>query len=347
MNLMNPTRRALALAATVALSSSLLAACGSGSSDSSDGSAAGTTTVTVGIGGNIFDTPLEFADAQGYFAKQGIKIKTVLLTSQTGIPSLESGSVQFLPTSPNDLFTALNNKLPVEAVQAIGLGNPLGLIVSTKFAKAHNLSAATPAADVAKALAGSKPGFSSPNTKAEAGIFLKAYGVDPDKLSWVSLPSPAADKAALASNQIDWFLTSEPLPLQIEAAGQGVVVADPLTVPAWSAKSAGYGLFTVVKKDYASSHADLVKKYVTAVRQATAYMNAHPGDPSVVAVAQKIVPNVSADILKDSLKLVDWPASGQMDDATWNSTTAFLNSIGTIKGGAKITAADWTNQYLQ
>jgi len=35
----------------------------------------------------------------------------------------------------------------------------------------------------------------------------------------VSLPSPAADKAALNNHEIDWFVTSEPLPLQIADSG--------------------------------------------------------------------------------------------------------------------------------
>jgi ABC-type nitrate/sulfonate/bicarbonate transport system substrate-binding protein len=334
-------RGLLAVTATVALGASLLTACGGSASSSGD------KTLTVGVGGNIFDTPTKLADAQGYFAKRGIKVKYVLLTSATGISALQSGSVQFITTSPNDLFSALNKKLPVEAVSAVGLGNPLGLVVSTKFAKAKGLTAQTPADQVAKALAGSKPGFSSPNTKAEAGLFLKAYGVDPGKLPWVSLPSPAADKAALKNNQIDWFITSEPLPLQIQASGDGIVVADPVKVPQWSAKAAGYGLFTTVKKDYAAKNADTVKKFVAAIQEATNYMHTHPGDATTVSIAQKTLQNVPADVVKSSLEQVDWPATGQMNDADWNHTVSFLNSLGTIRGGAKITPDGWTNKYLQ
>ncbi|GAA4601872.1 ABC transporter substrate-binding protein [Actinoallomurus liliacearum] len=330
----------LALTAAVALGASPLTACGGSASGSGN-------TVTVGVGGNIFDTPVKLADAQGYFTKRGIKVKYVQLTSATGISALQSGSVQFLITSPNDLFSALNKKLPVEAVSAVGLGNPLGLVVSTKFAKAKGLTAQTPADQVAKALAGSKPGFSSPNTKAEAGIFLKAYGVDPGKLPWVSLPSPAADKAALNNGQIDWFITSEPLPLQIQAAGDGIVVADPVKVPQWSAKAAGYGLFTTVKKDYAGRNADTVKKFVAAVQDATNYMNTHPGDATTVRVAQQTLSGVPADVIKSSLELVDWPATGAMNDSDWNHTVAFLNSLGTIPGGVEISPDNWTDKYLK
>jgi NitT/TauT family transport system substrate-binding protein len=332
--------RTLALVALLALGSTLPAACGSSSADS-DGN-----TITVGAGGNIFDTPVKLAEANGYFSKRGLKVKYVTLTSATGISALQSGSVQFLPTSPNDFLSAINKKLPVTAISAVGLGNPLGLVVSKQFAQQHGLTSKTPAAQVAQALAQSRPGYSSPNTRAEAGIFLKAYGVAPDRLKWVSLPSPVADQAALKNHQIDWFITSEPIPLQVQYAGDGVVVADPLTVPQWSAKAAGYGLFVVVQKNYAAKHADVAKKVVAAVQDATNYMNTHPGDAKVVSAAQQTLTKVPASVLKGSLEQVEWPASGKMTDAQWNSTIAFLNSLGTIKGGAKISSDDWTNKYL-
>ncbi|MBT2225267.1 ABC transporter substrate-binding protein [Nonomuraea sp. NEAU-A123] len=335
-------RNSLTLATALALSSALLTACGGSSSAGSDG----TTTVTVGVGGNIFDTPLKVADANGYFSKRGIKLNYVTLTSATGISTLQSGSVQFLTTSPNDLLSAIAKKLPMSAISAVGFGQPLGLVVSTKFAQAHGLTSTTPVAQVAKALASSTPGYSSPNTKAEAGIFLKAYGVDPEKLKWVSLPSPVADQAALKNNQIDWFITSEPLPLQIQHSGDGVVVADPLTVPQWNAKASGYSLFVVAKTSYAAQHSDVAKKFVAAIQDATNYMATHPGDATVLGVVQKTLPNVPADVLKNSLELVDWAQSGKMSDADWSTTIAFLNSLGTIKDGAKITSSNWTNEYL-
>ncbi|MFI6460861.1 ABC transporter substrate-binding protein [Streptomyces sp. NPDC050538] len=338
-------RTAVALAATLALGTALLTACGGDSSASADG----LTTVTVGTGGNIFDLPLKVADANGYFRKQGLKIKYVTLTAATGPSALQAGSVQFLHDSPTGFVTALSKGLPETALAADGLGNPLGLVVSKKFAQDHDLTASTPAADVAKALADSTAGASSANTKAEAGIFLTSHGVDPTKLKWVSLPSPAADKAALNNHEIDWFVTSEPLPLQIADSGDGIVVATPLTVPEWDATHSGYSQFVVAQKSYATGHADIAKKFVTAVQQGTAYMRTHLADKqdkTVLAVAQKALPGVPAKVLEGSLEQVDWPANTSMDAATWNTTTAFIDAIGALPDGAKVTTSDWTNKYL-
>lgn len=334
-----------ALAAATALLSATLAGCAS-SAGRSTANGDGTTTVTIGIGGNIFDVPVNLANSAGYFAKQGIKVKFVTLTSSTGIAALQSGSVQFLTASPLDMASAVSKQLPVEAVSAIGSGNPLGLVVSKKFAAAHKLTSDSFPAQVAAALAGSTAGYSSSNTKAEAGIYLKAYNIDPGKVNWVELPSPASDKTALSTGQIDWFVTSEPIPLEVQNSGDGVVVANPLTVPQWSAADAGYSLFTVVKKSYASSDSAVVKKVVAAIQDATAYMNTNSSNSTVLKVAETTLPSIPDSVLSGSLQQVVWPKDASMTQADWTKTVSFLNSLGTIKGGASITPSAWTNQYL-
>ncbi|MER6082821.1 ABC transporter substrate-binding protein [Streptomyces sp. NPDC001833] len=334
--------RTLALTSAALLGAALLSGCDDGSSSvGSDGK----TTVSVGLSGNIFDLSIHVAQRNGYFAAQGIKVKYVTLTASTGTSALESGSVQFLNDSPTNYLSALSKGLPELAVGWNGGGNPLGLVVSDEFAKKHGLTADTPPADVAKALAGSTAGASSANTKAEAGLFLKAHGVDPGKLTWVSLPSPAADKAALAKDEIDWFVTSEPIPLQVQKDGDGVVVADPVKVPQWAYQDAGYGQVVAVKKSYAGANADTVKGFATAVQQATAYIAAHPGDAKVLGAARETLTGASDDILKESIAQVEWPTSGKLDDAGWAKTVAFVKNIGAVPD-AKVAADDWTNKYL-
>lgn len=337
--------RLLAMASAAALGPTLLTGCGDSTTVTSDG----LIQVTVGGGGSIFDTPLRVAETNGYFRKQGLKVKYVTLTAATGPAALQSGSVQFLDGSPTGFVSAVSKKLPMTAVSVNGMGNPLGIAVSKKFAQQHGLTAKTPAAQVAKALAGSTGGASSSNTKAEAGIFLKDNGVDPGKVKWVSLPSPAANKAALNSGQVDWFITSEPIPLQVQHDGDGVVVADPVKVPAWSAAHAGYGQFVVAQEDYAAQHPDIVKKFVTAVQQATKHMNTHlqkSNDRTVLRAAQESMPGVPAEVLETSLRQVEWPEKGAMDAAGWKETVEFIDSLGALPKGTKVTSDNWTNKYL-
>lgn len=335
--------RTRATMAAILLGSLTLAACGSGSATSN---ADGASTITIGVANNIFDVPIRVADANGYFSKQGLTIKYVTLTASTAASALQSGSVQFLNDSPTNFVSAVDKHLPETAIAEDGGGNPLGLIVSSSFAAAHRLSGATRAVQVAKALAGSTGGASSPNTKGEASIFLKTYGVDPGSVKWVSLPSPAADKVSLTSNQIDWFVTSQPTPLQIQSSGVGVVVADSVKVPAWSAAQAGYGQVVVGNNDYLAQNPGTAKKVAIAVQQATAYLHAHPDSAAVRAAAQKALSGVPVSVLTESLSQVAWPASDRMTAADWTKTLTFINSLGALTQQGTVTSDDWTNKYL-
>jgi NitT/TauT family transport system substrate-binding protein len=330
--------RALAVA-VAALGVTSLTACGSTDPGPGD-------TVTVGLGGNIFDVPLLLADANGYFAKQSLKVKYATVTASTGTSALQSGSVQFLNDSPTSFLSATAKGLPQTVISSDASGNPLGLIVSTEFAEKHHLTASTPAAQVAKALVGSTGGASSTNTKAQTNVFLKAYGVKSDQVKWVMLPSPAADEAALKNHQIDWLTTSEPTPLQVQESKDGVVVADATKVPAWSSAKVGYTQLIVARNSYLSGHAATAKKFVAAVQQATAYMNAHPGSAAVRSAAQKALPGVSTAVIRSSLPLIDWPTRGAMSTAGWNTTLAFINSLDALPQTAEVTSEDWTNKYL-
>ena len=335
--------RAVALGSAVVLGAAALSACGGSDSGKN---ADGTTTVTVGVAGNIFDMPIRLADANGYFGQQKLKVKYVTTTAATGTSALESGSIQFLNDSPTDFVSAVGKKVAETAIAADGGGNPLGLIVSTKFAEKHGLTASSPADQVAKALSGSTGGASSANTKGEASVYLKTYGVDSSQVKWVSLPSPAADKAALKSNQIDWFVTSQPAPLEIQDSGDGVVVADSIKVPAWSEAQAGYGQVVVARNSYLHQHPDIARKFATAVQQATAYMNANLDSATVQSVAQKALPAVPASVIKASLPQVGWPKSDAMTAADWAKTVAFINSLGALTQPAQVTSSNYTNTYL-
>ncbi|WP_228644423.1 ABC transporter substrate-binding protein [Microtetraspora sp. AC03309] len=332
--------RASTLATTLALGLTLTA-CG----ESGSGQGDGLTTVTVGAGDNIMDLPMQVAEANGYFRKHGLQVKFVSTNASTGPAALESGSVQFLNSSPTGFLSALAKGVPQVAVAADGLGNPIAIVVSKKFAEANMITADTPPEQVAKVLGNSIGGASSANTKAQASQFLKARGVDPAQVKWVQLPSPAANKAALNSGQIDWFMTGQPTPLSIQLAGEGVVVADPLRVPEWSPERAGYGEFVVARKDYLEKNPETAKKFVAAVQDATAYMNAHVDDKELLDIAAKAMKGTPAPALQASLKQVGWPTSVAMNDAEWKKTLDFVNGLGVLPKVMTVTPNDWTNKH--
>lgn len=330
-------RRASVLLASLALCSGALAACGSGNAD-------GLTEVTVGVGGTIFDTPLRVAEAKGYFRAAGLDVSFVDLAPSLGSAALQSDSVQFLNDSPTAFLSAISHKIPQLAVSMDGAGAPLGLAVSTRFAQAHHLTADTPPAEVAKALQGSVGGASSATTKGQAGIFLRAYGISPDTIKYASLPSPAADKAALNNNLVDWFITSEPTPLDVQDEGGGVVVAGPDTVPVWSVPRTGYGQVVVVRKDWAPGNADVIRRFVAAVEQGSAYARGHEAD--VVDMVGQTFAGMPDPVLLASIRQVDWPATGAMSGEGWKTSLGFIAQTGAVPKNTTVPADSWTNQYL-
>ncbi|GAA0231869.1 hypothetical protein GCM10009527_030510 [Actinomadura nitritigenes] len=123
-------------------------------------------------------------------------------------------------------------------------------------------------------------------------------------------------------------------------------VVDPKKAPMWAAAQAGYGEVVVATKTYLSGHASAAKKFVAAVQQANGYLATHQGDPTVLSVARKVQSGVPDPVLQSSVALVEWPKSGAMDDAGWTKTLAFVNSLGALPDGAKVTSDNWTNTYL-
>ncbi|MFI6350313.1 ABC transporter substrate-binding protein [Streptomyces sp. NPDC050560] len=329
------------LATALAFCSVTLTACGS-----DEESADGLTHITVGVGNNIFDLPLRVAEQKGYFAREGLKVTFVSLTAATVNEALQSESVDFLNDSPNSFYQAVNEDIEQVAVASDGVGSPLGLIVSNEFAHAHGITADTPARKVAKELIGSTAGASSPNTKGQADIYLRSYGVSPKKIRYVTLPSPAANKAALKSHQIDWFVTSEPTPLQVQDSGDGVVAVGPEKVPAWSNEASGYGQLVVTTRKYATSHAATTRKLVTAVQDASRYARHHVGDDDVLDIAAQALPGVPRPVLKKSVALVDWPETGRMSTEGFDTSLGFIRQEGAATAHLKITKDDWTNEYL-
>jgi NitT/TauT family transport system substrate-binding protein len=336
-------RRAWSAPLLALTAAAAVAACGSSSGAGSGGS--GSTTIKAGLGGNIFDLPLRVADEKGYFKRQGLNVQFVTLTASTGTPALQSGSVQFLNDSPTDFLTATSKGTPEIAVGVDSIGSPLGLIVTKKFAADHHLTASTPSATVAKALIGSTAGASAPTTKAEAGVMLRSYGVQTSQMKWATLPSPAADEAALKSGQIDWFVTSEPIPLQVQSSGSGVVVVGPEKAPAWDNSRTGIGTTLVATKGYASSNSSTVSRFATAVQKADEYIRGH--EQQVLPIARQALPGVPDSVLLQSMKLVDWPATVKMSAAEWATSLGWINRQGLIGGlGSTLKTSDYTNEYI-
>lgn len=340
------TRTAVALAATMALGTALLTACGGDSSASADG----LTTVAVGTGGNIFDLPLKVADANGYFRKQGLKIKYVTLTAATGPSALQAGSVQFLHDSPTGFVTALSKGLPETALAADGLGNPLGLVVSKKFAQDHDLTASTPAADVAKALADSTAGASSANTKAEAADLPQVPRRRPHQaeVGVTAQPGRRQGRAQQPRDRLVRHLgTAAPADRGLRRRHRRGNASDRARMGRHALRIQPVRGGPEELRERARRHREEVRHGRTAGHR----LHADPsrrqaGQDGAGRRAEGAARRTGQGPRRQSRtgRLAGFKSS--MDAATWNTTTAFIDAMGALPDGAEVTTSDWTNTYL-
>jgi NitT/TauT family transport system substrate-binding protein len=173
---------------------------------------------------------------------------------------------------------------------------------------------------------------------------MREYGVNPQSVHYVTLPSPSSDQAALRNNEIDWFITSEPVPLEAQHSGAGIVVAGPSAVSAWAIARSGYGQVVVIRKSFADQNAGLVRRFVDAVQEGSAYTRTH--EIEAASIMKQTLPGAAQSTLLASLRLVDWPTTGAMNGSGWATSMAFISKEGAIPGGTKLSRSGWTDQYL-
>lgn len=339
-----PRRRVAATA--LALAVGLLAGACAGSSGS--GSGGGSDSVTVGVSGdNVNILPVWVAQQKGYFTKYGVNVKLAVLSATSTNSALASGSVQFLAGSAKNFLTAVQQNVGEIAVAQTSIGVPLGLVVSTSFANAHHITKDTPLATVAKDLVGSTGGSASTSTTAEVNLFLKPYGVSTSSMKIATLSSAQTYLTALKTNEIDWFMTSEPTPLQAQAQGAGIVVATSKNVAAWAPDTIGPGNITITTKSYAAKNPDVVKKFTQAMQAAVQYIQDNEQSSAVTAIAANELSGVPNDVLEQSIAEIDWPETSDMTVAGWTAGVKFTVQTGAVSASTTVhEGTDWTNQYL-
>lgn len=327
----------------------LMAACGDGGSsgDASSASAPGMTKVSIGIASaNLTHLPVWYAQSKGLYQREGLDVTVAVLSPATTNAALTSGSVQFLSGSTNNFLAAVQQNTGQLAVQNHLRGTPLGLVIGNRLAREKGITKDTPPRIVAEALVGSTGGSASKATTGEVAMFLRENGVNIDQMKLANLSSPQAYLTALRRNQINWFCTGEPVPLQAESEGAGIVVAHPSNVMAWSPDNVGPGGLIVTSRNYARNNPETVRKFVKATQEAIDAIRQDPTSDNVVGVAAEHLPGVPHDVLAQAIKTVVWNENGEMTSQDWQAAVRFITQLGVVPKDAQVTSQDWTNEYL-
>ena len=301
--------RSATLAVVAAVSTLVLAACGSSSSDGggASGSASGSgdlTPITVGTVASADNAPAYLADKVGIFAKHGLKV--TFKQAQGGaaiVPAVVSGQFQFGPNNVVSELQAVSQGLGLRIVGPLSAStgdtskDVGGIVVGS------GSSVTRP-----KDLAGKKVANNSTANISEVAVrqAVKADGGDPSKVQFVELAFPDM-LPALQAGRVDAAWMIEPFLSAAQGAGGKVV----------SYSYADLGADTdvavwITSQAYATSHADVVKRFTAAATEAQTYANEHPDEIRAVlgdftkldaaTAASMTLPAYPAELNKDSVQ---------------------------------------------
>lgn len=259
----------LALAAVAVLLAP--AAC---SSDDAVGTPAsgGTLTVKIGAIPSIDYGVIKVGEAQGFFAKQGVRVE---ITSVDSGPSVVTGvvagqyDVGWTGYAPVLLAVAAGNS-DLKLISNVGLwgekGNNGGIFVRKD-------SGITSFAD----LAGKKVATNAPRSVLTLTILAAAAkaGGDPSKIELVTLPFGQIAKA-VADKQVDAGVTVAPY--QSQGLKQFPDLTDLGDTPAEVLQPGSPSGVVFAKKSPSGEKRIAVERFETAIREALVYANSHPDE---------------------------------------------------------------------
>jgi NitT/TauT family transport system substrate-binding protein len=242
------------------------------------------------------------------------------ITAQMVAGKIDIGSMGDFPLLINASRTQEFGDGRTELVAATGynLRGALNMVVVPPNSPAHTL------ADLRGRRISTSIGSAGNGTTVRA---LNQAGVDPDNDVQMINQDPAVGASALRAGAVDALGQFVAWPGQLVFAGQARLLYDgaALNLPTW------HGV--VVRQKYATANPDVVRVFLQAQLDATAYLNAHPMEAAQkVAAATGLAPEV-VYLYNGPNGLVTFDPTLRPDlISALQKDIPFLRSIGGIKG---------------
>lgn len=214
-------------------------------------------------------TPLYYGIKTGIFKKAGIDLQLFPATSGTAATTaVVAGDYDIANTSILPVMNAYLRSVPIAIVapQAVYTpSNPFGLLQKapdTPYKSGADLN-------------GKVVAVSALNDISQLSIasWVDKNGGDSTTLKYVEFPASATD-AALVEHRVAAGMLLEPLLDESIADGRTKTLGDAYGAIAPKIMFAAY----VARTDWASQHADLLRRFVAAAGVAATYTNSHPAE---------------------------------------------------------------------
>ena len=338
-----PRRRARAgafgplLVATLALASFSVAA--------NSASAASEANVVIGKAVDTIPfTVVDVAIAQGFFKKNGVKVKEELVQgSSAANAAMVGGSMQFTCEAAVPLMLARSHGVPIIAVDALDDGVTLQLLASKQWLAKHPVAA--------NASFKQKMADMNGSIFAQVGTTDQAfYGL---LRSWAGLPkykgyrieglnSLAAVAVSIQRGIVDVTIQSPPRSVQLAQKGYARLFVDRKDVKQFN--NVAYDILTTTTS-YAKQHPGTTKKVATSIAEALNFMRNHP--KQTLAIEQKHFPKLSKVVLQKSLQFIPLAKDGMQSKQGWDSAVRLAQETGFVKGVKSAPEGHyWTNRYI-
>jgi NitT/TauT family transport system substrate-binding protein len=235
-------------------------------------------------------TPVFYALKNGMYQKAGLDLQYVPVSSgSTATTAVVAGTYEIGKASPIAPILAHLRGLPI---QLIGNG-----IVSTPRTPFSAMLVATDSpirsgADCNGKI-GVSPGLTDINSLAMMS-WIDRNGGDSKTVKWVEVPGSAAAEA-VADHRVDFALIQEP---QLSAAMERSKVR-PLADAYAAVSNRWITSSYVAQTEFASKHADAIRRFVKVTYEAASYTNAHKAETvAMMSDMTKILPAVYAKITR-------------------------------------------------
>jgi NitT/TauT family transport system substrate-binding protein len=155
-------------------------------------------------------------------------------------------------------------------------------------------------------------------------MVLERSGIDPEKMKYVAVGSPADRFKALIAGKVDATVVTNSEAAKLASYPEIIALVNvPKLIPEIPYE------FGMAREDYIQKNADTVQKLTKAIIEANRWIAANKA--GTVEVARKILPEESTEVLTKAYEMADprlWGVNGDITEGSYNYTADFLKKVG-------------------
>jgi NitT/TauT family transport system substrate-binding protein len=158
-------------------------------------------------------------------------------------------------------------------------------------------------------------------------IVLERSGIDPEKMKYVAVGSPADRFKAMVAGKVDATIVTNTEAAKLGSFPEIIALVNVAKV----VPEIPYE-FGMAKEEYLQKNADTVQKLTKAIIEANRWIAANKA--GTVEVARKILPEEPAEALSKAYDMADprlWGVNGDLSEASYNFTVEFLKKVGYLE----------------